>query len=342
MNISGLACPVTKRPLTELSTAILGTADGQIGYPVVDQIPILLGPEAVTESPSWPRDLKSSQYAEAYSEMEFYNAVGREHARKIKASGSASSVDSIGMKHLFATAKLPAEQRSDFPNPPHLWICDGIDAACEVDCYKHIGPVKGKRVIQIGGSGTTALLLLLAGAAEATLLTPMIGEVQVALEIARLLELDIRCVVAVAEELPFEDGYADVCFAGGCVHHMRTEIAFAEISRVLVEGGKFAAIEPWKAPGYTIGTKLFGKREANAFCSPLTRERVRPFLTAFSSAQCVQHGTLTRYPSIVAQKAGLVLSAPRAEWVTRLDDNICNCIPFARRLGSGLALLGTK
>jgi hypothetical protein len=40
-------------------------------------------------------------------------------------------------------------------------------------------------VPQISGSGTTALLLRLAGAAEAMLLTPMIGEAQVALENAR-------------------------------------------------------------------------------------------------------------------------------------------------------------
>jgi uncharacterized protein YbaR (Trm112 family)/SAM-dependent methyltransferase len=341
MNISGLVCPVTKQTLSEIAGRLV-SQDRLTSYPVSNGVPVLLGPEATSSSPEWPRDTTLPQYAEAYSEMEFYNMVGAKRAEQIRASGSVSSVDSISMKHLFETAKLPPEQRCDFPNPPPLWICDNIDAACEGDCYRHIGPVKGKRVVQIGGSGTTALLLLLAGAAEAILLTPMAGEAQVALENARLLGLSLSCVVGIGEELPFEDGYADVCFVGGCVHHMRTEIAFAEISRVLTDGGKFAAIEPWRAPGYTIGTKLFGKREANPFCSPLTKERMLSFYCAFTAAECVQHGSLTRYPSIVAQKAGLRLSVPHAEWVTRLDDTICNCIPFARRLGSGVALLATK
>lgn len=341
MNIAGLVCPVTKTPLTETVGDRLISSDGAIGYPIRQGFPILLGPEACTEG-DWSRDTKAPQYAEAYSEMEFYNAVGAKRAEQIRVAGSAALVDSVSMKHLFGIAQLPVSERADFPNPPLLWACDNIDAASEVDCYQHIGPVKGRRVLQVGGSGTTALLLLLAGASEATLLTPMIGEAQVASENARLLDLQLRCVIGIGEELPFEDGYADVCFVGGCVHHMRTEIAFKELARVLSSGGKFAAIEPWKAPGYTLGVKLFGKRESNPFCSPLTKERVRPFRSTFTSADCVHHGSISRYPLIVAQKAGLMLSVPRAEWVTRVDDAICDCIPFARQFGSGVALLATK
>jgi uncharacterized protein YbaR (Trm112 family)/SAM-dependent methyltransferase len=341
MKISGLVCPVTKTPLTKLSGDCLTSKDSEIAYPIRQGLPILLGPEAITNR-TWQRDTKAPQYAEAYNEMEFYNAVGAERAEQIRTAGSAALVDSVSMKHLFEIARLPACERSDFPNPPLLWACDNIDAASEVDCYRHIGPVRGKRVLQVGGSGTTALLLLLAGAAETILLTPMIGEAQVALENAKLLGLELRCVIGIGEELPFEEGYVDVCFVGGCIHHMRTEIAFKEISRVLSSGGKFAAIEPWKAPGYVLGTKLFGKREANPFCSPLTKDRLRSFQSAFTSADCVHHGSFTRYPAIVAQKAGLRLSVPKAEWVTRVDDAICDCIPFARKIGSGIALLATK
>ena len=77
-------------------------------------------------------------------------------------------------------------------------------------------------------------------------------------------------------------------------------------------------------------------------CSPLDKDRVAPIYRAFSNAQYVQHGSLTRYPAIVAQKAGIVLSVPRAAWVADIDDAICNCIPFVRKLGSGVALLATK
>jgi hypothetical protein len=46
--------------------------------------------------------------------------------------------------------------------------------------------------------------------------------------------------------------------------------------------------------------------------------------------------------AIIAGKAGLRLSVPRAEWISDMDDAICNYIPFAKRLGSGLVLLAAK
>jgi SAM-dependent methyltransferase/uncharacterized protein YbaR (Trm112 family) len=343
MNISGLICPVTKRPLTTYGAERLTTADVSISYPVKNEIPILLGPEAVTEQLPWPRNVSSPQYDEAYREMEFYNATGYEHASEIRETGSLDNSDSAGLRHLGSIGKLSEAERGPFPDSD-VWLCETIDIAAERDCYRHIGSVKGKRVIQIGGKGIVAVLLLMAGAAESILLTPMHGEACVANELANLFGFKdrLRCVVGIAEEIPIENCHVDVCYVAGCVHHMRTEVAFLEIARILTPGGKFAAIEPWRAPGYALGTKIFGKREPNAFCSPLDKDRVSPIYSAFSNAQYVQHGSLTRYPSIVAQKAGIVLSVPRAAWVADIDDAICNCIPFARKLGSGVALLATK
>jgi hypothetical protein len=57
-----------------------------------------------------------------------------------------------------------------------------MDLQSEWDCYRHIAPVKGQRVLQLGGSGKAVQALLLAGAAEALLLTPMLGEAQAAIE----------------------------------------------------------------------------------------------------------------------------------------------------------------
>ena len=319
------------------------TADGRISYPVKNEIPILLGPEAVTEQQPWPRNLRSAQYDEAYKEMDFYNSAGYEHAKQIRDTGSLDNSNSAGLRHLGSIAKLSTAERGPFPDSD-IWLCETIDIAAERDCYRHIGSVTAKRVIQIGGKGIVAVLLLLAGAAEAILLTPMHGEAAVAKELANLFGFkdQLRCIVGVAEEIPIEDCFVDVCHVGGCVHHMRTEVAFLEIARILRPRGKFAAIEPWRAPGYALGTKIFGKREPNAFCSPLDKDRLSPIYTAFSRAEYVQHGSLTRYPSIVAQKAGMVFSVPRAAWVADIDDAVCNCIPFARKLGSGVALLATK
>jgi len=134
MNISGLVCPVTKLPLTKISDGVLTTADGRIGYPINDQIPVLLGPEAITDKP-WSRDLKSPQYAEAYSEMEFYNKVGREHAGQINSIESLETSSSHGMRHIAALSKLTATELSSFPHPSNVWLFSAIDVAAERDCY---------------------------------------------------------------------------------------------------------------------------------------------------------------------------------------------------------------
>jgi SAM-dependent methyltransferase len=86
----------------------------------------------------------------------------------------------------------------------------------------------------------------------------MIGEAQAATASARILGVADRFeyLVAVAEEIPLADEAVDVALSDGCVHHMRTEIAFPEIARVLRPGGRFAAGGPRRAPFYGIGPKL--------------------------------------------------------------------------------------
>src|SRR5690606_33674889 len=118
----------------------------------------------------------------------------------------------------------------------------------------------------------------LGGAAEAWVVTPMLGEIRCAMALAEAAGVSdrLRSAVAVGEELPFAAESFDGIYCGGCLHHMQTEIALPEISRVLAPGGAFAAVEPWRAPLYAIGTRIFGKRERGAFCRPLTRERVAP------------------------------------------------------------------
>jgi SAM-dependent methyltransferase len=195
--------------------------------------------------------------------MEFYNLAGYEHAKQIRETGSLDTSDSAALRHLGSIAKLSEAERGPFPDSD-LWYCETIEVAAERDCYRHIRSVRGRRVIQIGGKGSVAVLLLLAGAAESILLTPMHGEACVANALASLLGSKdrIRCIVGIAEEIPIEDSHLDVCYVGGCVHHMRTEIAFLEIARILKPGAKFAAIEPWRAPGLCLGNKNIRKARA--------------------------------------------------------------------------------
>jgi hypothetical protein len=90
-----------------------------------------------------------------------------------------------------------------------------------------------------------------------------------------------------------------------------------------------------------VGTRLFGKREANAFCRPLTAKRVAPLYDAFPTARIVQHGALTRYPMLALEKLGARFPTRLAWNVGRADDRLCSLFGL-RGFGSSVALLGAK
>lgn len=366
-----LVCPITRQrlrvvSLNEARTRIAGGAplrarvetpaaaatgetdpvllreDERAAYPIVSGIPVLLAPEILGDA-QHPRtfDLSAAQYAEAYLEMAFYNDIGFKEAETLRRSGSLVATNDETMQHL--ERLRPAQDRMTFPEPPKVWLHARMDLQSEWDCYRHIAPVNGQRVLQLGGSGKALQALLLAGAAQALLLTPMIGEAQAAIETAKLIGVAdrFRCLIAVAEEIPLADASVDVAYSGGCIHHMRTEIAFPEIARILRPGGRFAAIEPWLAPFYRVGTKLLGKREDNPFCSPITAARAAPLFDAFQDARYELHGTLTRYPMLGLEKFGLHTCLDRAWRIGRADDRLCSLLGL-RRFGSGVALLARK
>jgi SAM-dependent methyltransferase len=132
----------------------------------------------------------------------------------------------------------------------------------------------------------------------------------------------LKCVVGVAEEMPFDAETHDRIYSGGCLHHMVTESAFSEASRVLKRSGRFAAIDPWRAPGYSLGTKVFGKREANVFCRPLSWDRVHTLNESFTGSGVIQHGTLSRYPLIALSKLGVLIPSPWVWNITAVDDRV--------------------
>ncbi|MDQ3679374.1 MAG: class I SAM-dependent methyltransferase [Actinomycetota bacterium] len=360
-----LVCPETKLPLEALSLeeaesamaggrrlrareggqatpvgptqVVLMREDRACAYPVVEGIPILLVPERLVPANAGPFtvDLSDPKYAETYEEMDFYNTVAEREEAGVE--------DSAEAQFLMRTAKLGELQEGSFPEPRDVWIDATYEAVAQWDSYRHLSPLKGKRVLQIGGKGTHALRFLLAGASDAWTMSPMVGELRYARAVAQRLGLGDRlhCVASVAEEMPFADGTIDAIFAGSTIHHMVTDIAFAECARVLTKGGKFAAIEPWRAPLYGIGTRLLGKREP-VHCRPLTSARVRPLFEAFDWAAVVHHGALTRYPLLALAKLGVPVRTRTAWRVSRVDDAISSLVPRVREAGSSTALLGTR
>ena len=323
---------------------VLLRSDEACAYPVLEQgIPVLLLPEMLLpEGTERDWDLTAPQYAEAYEEMAHYDAVAEANRRAAEAAGLQElerTSDSI--RSLAVIAKLASEERLAFPDPEDVWVDATYDGPAQRDAYRYLAPVAGKTVLQLGGAGTAAVKFLLAGAAEATLVSPMPGELIFAQYQGQAYGVAdrLKLVVGVAEELPFADGSIDVIFSGGSVHHMETSIALPECARVLRSGGRFAANDPWRAPLYALGTRLFGKRERDVFCRPLTAARVSPLFDAFDAARVVHHGTFTRYAMIALGKLGFVPSKRVLRAVAEIDDRIASVLRL-RRFGSSVAVLG--
>ncbi len=256
-----------------LTATMMVRSDGGCAYPVVDGIPILLAPEQITPA-NRPQsfDLEDVKYAEAYQEMTFYNKVGESEAAEIRQSQAYQVTEPV--------IRLEPNERTRFAEPTAAWLDCVPDCKAQYESYRYLGPVAGKRVLHLGGKGIHAVKMLLAGAAEAWVATPMLGEVYCSIALAQEAGVvdRLRCVVGVAEEIPLADETFDCVYSAGCVHHMTTELAMPEIARVLKPGGRFSSFDPWRAPLYAIGTKLLGKREVDVFCRPLTRKRVAPLI----------------------------------------------------------------
>jgi uncharacterized protein YbaR (Trm112 family) len=320
-----------------VTATLMVRSDNQCAYPVADGIPILLAPEQIT-TPARQRafDLKDVKYAEAYEEMTYYNKLAMAEAENIRESQAYQVTE--------PALRLSAGERASFPEPKEAWLDCVPDCKAQHESYCYLLPIKGQRLLQIGGKGIHAVKFLLAGCAEAWVVTPMLGEVYCAIALANEAGvLDrLRVAVAVAEETPIADNTFDRVYSAGSVHHMTTELALPEIARVLKPGGRFSCFDPWRAPFYKIGTKILGKREVSVFCRPLTKQRVSPLFTTFNIAKKAQYGALTRYAGLALNKFGIGIPF-RVWWqLYRFDDGFCSCIPGLRNLGSSVALFGTK
>ena len=225
--------------------------------------------------------------------------------------------------------------------PSSGWVDAPYDDASQLDAFDHLGPAKGQRVAQLGGSGMHAVKSLLAGADEAWLITPMHKEACFGSELARLAGVGDRfnAVVGIGEQIPIDDETFDVVYSGGCLHHMTTEFAGPEIQRVLIPGGRFAAVEPWRTFLHRVGTRLIRRREANAYCRPIDPDRLAPVRGAFGSLELVHHEPLLRYIALaIAKLTKRPLSARAALRKTRIDDSFL----LSPRLGGSVAVLATR
>jgi uncharacterized protein YbaR (Trm112 family)/SAM-dependent methyltransferase len=308
--------------------------DCKCAYPIVDGIPVILIPEMLTgESDVRSFDLNDLKWAEAYQEMEHYNAVCDALTDKV-----------LSGEVLPLPLELP-QHADTFPLPTELWIDAAHDAMAEMDAYSYLGTIRGKRTAQLGGKGGHAVKFLIAGARESWLVTPMLGECRYARALAHTFGVEDRlhCVAAVGEQIPLPDRTFDIVYSGGCIHHMVAEHVAAEIMRVLAPGGRFSSVDPWKTMLHTVGTRVLGKREKNVHCKPMTAKRLAPFHSGFSKFSVNHHGPVLRYFLIgFCQLLKIDMSPPLGFRLGRLEDWTLSRVPFLRDRGGSIALMGAK
>jgi SAM-dependent methyltransferase len=103
----------------------------------------------------------------------------------------------------------------------------------------------GKRALDYGcGHGMAAVVLARSGAKVAAFdLSP--GYVAEARRRADANGVEVECVVADGEELPFPDATFDVIWGNAILHHLDLARAGRELHRVLKPGGVAVFCEPW-------------------------------------------------------------------------------------------------
>jgi SAM-dependent methyltransferase len=276
-------------------------------------------------------------------EAVFYENEAAEEVSRLASLKDITGVASVSPSLSFATLAriFMADSRDECPEPKSLCLAATFECPAEYEALSFIAPLRNKAVLQLGGKGTEAVKFSLAGAKEACLVSPVESELQCCKELARLCGVAVSCKPGTAESIPFGDNSFDVVYSSGCAHHFKTVEAFPEISRVLRSGGRFAAVEPWRAPLYSMGTKMFGKRETEVHCRPLTKERVHSLSESFRCHDVRQHGTLSRYPMIALCTLGFMIPLSLAWWLFRADDRLCSLLGL-RVYGSCAAVLAEK
>lgn len=222
-----------------------------------------------------------------------------------------------------------------------VWLDATYDVLAQEACYSYVGDLRGKRVAQLGGKGFHAAKAIVAGAAEVWHITPVLAEARYFLQMAEeAMVVNPACIVhigvAVAEELPIDTNTLDVILSGGCLHHTVVPGALFEARRVLSPGGRFAAWDPWRAPLYSVGTKVFGKRERGVNCRPLDARRLKG---SPPGTEVRLYSPVVRYLLLVLFKLRVPVSLRLSRALQLSEDRWVDRLRVPRRWGSSAAVL---
>jgi 2-polyprenyl-3-methyl-5-hydroxy-6-metoxy-1,4-benzoquinol methylase len=114
-----------------------------------------------------------------------------------------------------------------------------------VHILKEMGPLKGKRILDIGaGLGESSVYFALQGARVTTVdLSPEM--VRIGLELGKLNGVELEGIVSSAESLNVKPEEYDIVYVANTIHHVTDKpLLFEQIHRALKPGGRFFTFDP--------------------------------------------------------------------------------------------------
>lgn len=361
MHIDILRCPISGQRLTQADDSVLEeieskrlsgklfrksgqrvekaiqqalvTEDQNTIYPVLEGIPQLLAPEGVFlgDSSDILIDIHEKQYWEPYAEMKTYDEISDRHI------GAETLHGELGEK-IKPYSRITKTEQESFPQPIDLWLDAKGCLMAQEAAYNYLNPLSDNVVLQIGGHGSHLVKFLLAGAREACLVSPIMGELRRARFLSQMFEVEDRFfpVQGIAEELPFRTRLFDRVYSGGCLHHTRLEMSGPEIFRVLKDGGKGSFVDPVLTVPYRMFVRPFYSRGLgrmdHAECTPIPKEQIDRFMALFGDGSVLRSRTFCHFPLIMAiryLKLGINLKTIRR--IEELDSIAGNYLPTMRQ-----------
>ena len=323
----------------------LKTADGEFFYEVREGIPILMPGAGMATTPAVVDDKQSIQ--SRYTEIEKEAATYDQHSIYIT---NHPNFGKIG-ETLRPGLVIPERDLGTFPKPVRLWLDTPISLLAQEKAYEWIAPLRGRRVLQMGGIGSHAVKFLVAGAAEAHLVSPSLGELRTGRLLSEKYGVADRFFPAlgIAEQFPFADDTFDAIYGGGCLHHTSMEDSTGEIFRVMKKGGRAAFVEPRMTFWYNAARKVFSSRgfttaEAGVETDrPIYRREIEAFISNFSAGQVHVSRTFCHIPITLIHrffKVPLPLSLIYA--IEKTDLFLTGMAPFLKRMSPIAAICVKK
>lgn len=349
------SCPLTHRPLEPAPPSAMvadwpAAADGllvtpgddPVGYPVIDGIPLLTVEHARGAVP--PSPVEAHRHEDIREEVDIYDRLAAADRERIDHARRRLLGRALDDRIRHGTLSGP------FPDPPAVWIDSVGSADTQETAYRHIAPLAGARMLQLGGSGSHAVKALLAGAEMAGVLSPSFEEVRLGRDLARSVGVGdgFFGVVAIGELIPLADGSLDRIYGGGCLHHTAIEHSVPELARVMAPGGRAAFVDPLQNPIYRAWTGLMGRRarfcgdEEGTHDHPLDLDALTALAEAhFDRVEVHASGGPLRYGVVLsARTLGLAPRPHRAASLFRAERALLTRLGLERLFGNfALALV---